>query len=72
MKKIRAAVVGLGRIGWGTHIPNILKKPDCFQLAAVVDLSEERLAEAKEKYGVPGYRDVDFWLYRYDDGYRVV
>lgn len=58
MKKIRAAVVGLGRIGWGTHIPNILKKPDCFQLAAVVDLSEERLAEAKEKYGVPGYRDI--------------
>lgn len=58
MKIIKTAVVGLGRIGWHLHIPKILEKSDRFSLAAVVDLSQERLAEAKEKYGVSGYTDV--------------
>ena len=58
MKIIRTAVVGLGRIGWSRHIPEVTKRPECFQLVAVVDLSRERLQEAKEKYGVPGYTDI--------------
>ena len=58
MKILKTAVVGLGRIGWGTHIPKILEKPDRFALTAVVDLSRERLAEAKEKYNVNGYTDI--------------
>ena len=58
MKILKTAVIGLGRIGWGTHIPKILAKPDRFALTAVVDLSQERLAEAKEKYGVNGYTDI--------------
>jgi len=58
MKILKTALVGLGRIGWGTHIPKILEKPDRFQLTAVVDLSQERLAEAREKYGVNGYTDI--------------
>lgn len=58
MKILKTALVGLGRIGWGTHIPKILGKPDCFQLIAVVDLSQERLDEAKSKYGVNGYTDI--------------
>ena len=58
MKLLKTAVVGLGRIGWGTHIPRILAKPDQFLLTAVVDLSQERLAEAREKYGVTGYTDI--------------
>lgn len=58
MNILKTALVGLGRIGWGTHIPKILAKPDRFALTAVVDLSQERLDEAKEKYGVNGYTDL--------------
>lgn len=58
MTILKTAVIGLGRIGWGTHIPMILAKPDRFALTAVVDLSQERLAEAKEKYSVNGYTDI--------------
>lgn len=58
MKRIRTAVVGLGRIGWNTHIPQIMRRQEKFQLTAVVDLSQERLQEAKEKYGVNGYPDI--------------
>ena len=58
MKLLKTAVVGLGRIGWHTHIPKIKERPEQFDLVAVVDVSQERLAEAKEKYGVNGYRDI--------------
>ena len=58
MKTLKTAVVGLGRIGWNFHIPAIVKHEGKFALTAVVDVSEERLAEAREKYGVPGYQDI--------------
>ena len=58
MKKIRTAVVGLGRIGWSRHIPQITGRPDRFALAAVVDMAPERLREAEETYGVRGYGDL--------------
>ncbi len=53
---IRTALIGLGRIGWGFHLPNIVKNPG-FEPAAVVDTSPDRLAEAKQKFGVDGYAD---------------
>lgn len=59
MKKLSIAVVGLGRIGWSKHIPEIIARPDRFELVAVVDASEERINEAKEKYGVSGYSDIE-------------
>ena len=55
-KTLRTALIGLGRIGWGFHLPNIAKNPG-FEPAAVVDTSPDRLAEAKQKYGVDGYAD---------------
>lgn len=58
MKVLKTAVVGLGRIGWNLHIPEIMKHQEKFSLAAVVDVSQERLDEAKEAYGVNGYTDV--------------
>ena len=58
MKIIKAAVVGLGRIGWSLHIPKITGRPEQFRLVAVVDVSQERLQEAKETYGVNGYTDI--------------
>lgn len=58
MKRLKTAVVGLGRIGWHLHIPQILKRPEQFSLVGVVDVSQERLEEAKETFGVNGYTDV--------------
>ena len=59
MKVLKTAVVGLGRIGWGRHIPEILAHREKFSLAAVVDVSQDRLEEARSKYGVSGYTDVE-------------
>jgi len=58
MKKLRTAVAGLGRIGWGYHIPNIVEH-EGFDLVAVTDPMPERLEEAKGKYSVKGYTDFN-------------
>ena len=58
MKILKTAVVGLGRIGWRTHIPKIVERPERFSLVGVVDLIGERLDEAKDKYCVNGYTDI--------------
>lgn len=57
MKVLRTAVIGLGRIGWGWHIPEI-NRHDGFELVSAMDTNLERLAELKEKYGVNGYTDL--------------
>ena len=51
VNNLRCAVVGLGRIGWDFHIPQLLKY-EGFTLSAVVDPCEERLQDAKEKLGI--------------------
>ena len=58
MKCLKTAVIGLGRIGWNLHIPQILRRKDMFTLVGVVDVSQERLDEAKQVYGVNGYTDI--------------
>ena len=61
MKRLRTAVVGLGRIGWKFHAPEIVKHAG-FELAAVVDPLTERLAEAKTLWGVKGYTQYESLL----------
>jgi scyllo-inositol 2-dehydrogenase (NADP+) len=61
MKTLRTAVVGLGRIGWQFHVPQIARH-EGFELTAVVDPVEERLAEALSTYGARGYGDYDEML----------
>ena len=58
MRTLRTAVIGLGRIGWQFHVPQIAQH-DGFELVAVVDPLQERLDEAKSKFGVKGYTDYD-------------
>lgn len=58
MKKLTIALVGLGRIGWGTHLPRIAQHAEQYTLVGVVDLAQDRLAEAKAQYGVNGYTDI--------------
>jgi predicted dehydrogenase len=52
--RIRIGVVGLGRIGWGEHCPQIAKHPE-FELCAVQDTVKERRLEGEQKYGVPSF-----------------
>ena len=47
---LRCAVVGLGRIGWQFHIPQIAER-DGFIFQAAADPDETRLKEAKDRYG---------------------
>ena len=61
MKRVKTALVGLGRIGWGYHLPSIAEH-EGFELCAVVDVSEDRLAETKEKYDARGYTELDTML----------
>lgn len=51
-KIIRCGVCGLGRIGWGFHLPAIAKTEGLVP-AAVADPLAERCEEASSVYGVP-------------------
>jgi predicted dehydrogenase len=50
--ELKTAVLGLGRIAWHFHIPQIISNPG-FELSAVVEPLPERLREAAEKFS-PG------------------
>ena len=53
MQVLKTAVIGLGRIGWQFHIPNVLQH-DGFGLVAVVDPLAERREEARQVWGPQG------------------
>lgn len=61
MKLLRTAVIGLGRIGWKYHVPQVASH-NGFELTAVVDPLQERLDETAADYGAKGYRDCDALL----------
>ena len=61
MKVLRTAVVGLGRIGWQFHAPQVAAH-EGFTFAAAVDPLEERRQEAIERYGVRGYSTYEEML----------
>lgn len=60
-KALRTVVVGLGRIGWQYHVP-MVRSHEGFQLAGVVDPVKDRLAEAKNCFGVEGFDDYQVAL----------
>jgi scyllo-inositol 2-dehydrogenase (NADP+) len=57
MKQLRTVVVGLGRIGWQFHLPEI-DSHDGYILEAVVDPLADRRAEAHARFGVTGFADL--------------
>ena len=61
MKKLKTAVLGLGRIGWQYHIPQILKHEQ-FELVAVVDPLEERRNEAATEFRTKTYPSLSALL----------
>ena len=58
MNPLKTAVVGLGRIGWMYHVPEIVRH-DGFELAAVVDPLDERREEARQAHGAAGFATLE-------------
>lgn len=58
MKKLKTGLAGLGRVGWPFHFPQLLSK-EGFELKAVTDMQDDRLAEAKSKADINCYKDFD-------------
>ncbi|MDY0282751.1 MAG: Gfo/Idh/MocA family oxidoreductase [Salinivirgaceae bacterium] len=50
-RTLRCVLVGLGRIGWQFHLPNLLRQPG-FELVAVVDPDADRRNEAAGTHGI--------------------
>lgn len=57
-KRIKVAVIGLGRIGWDFHCPSINRNKK-FEFVAVSDPVESRLAEAEALYSVHTYLSAE-------------
>ncbi len=55
---IKVGLVGLGRAGWGMHVPETAGKADKFQFVAACDIIEERNEKAREKFGCRTYTDI--------------
>lgn len=51
IKPIRTAIVGLGRAGWGMHLPELKPRADTFSVVAVCDVDTSRLVRAAEVLG---------------------
>jgi scyllo-inositol 2-dehydrogenase (NADP+) len=58
---IGVGIVGLGRIGWSHHA-QIAQQHGGFELVAVCDREEERIAEAVEASGCAGYKRLSGML----------
>lgn len=66
-EKLKVAVVGLGRIGWVFHFKQGHQSPN-FDLVAVVDPLQERLAEAQTISGCRTYRTFEtLWKHERPD-----
>jgi predicted dehydrogenase len=59
MRKVRTAVIGLGRISWIRHIPQLLQHSG-FEIVGLMDPLQERLEEAAKNWSITNlYRDYD-------------
>ena len=57
-RKLKLALIGLGRRGRGGHLPIYPKLKDVFEFVAVCDKEEEVLREVAAEYGVNTYTSV--------------
>lgn len=51
MKAIKVAIAGLGRSGWNMHAMALEQLPQYYLISAVTDADEQRLHEARERFG---------------------
>ena len=55
MKKLQAAVIGLGRSGYDIHVHSMSLVPDLFEVVAVADPLADRVEEAVAAVGCKGF-----------------
>jgi len=58
-KPIAVGIVGLGRAGWGMHVPELRKWEDEFRIAAGCDIAEDRRKRFAAAYPVPVYERIE-------------
>lgn len=68
---IKVGVVGLGRAGWGIHVKR-MRDDSRFQIAAVSDLHEDRLQEAKDEFSSQTFTSFDDFIQNADVDVVVV
>lgn len=68
---ITAAVIGLGRSGWGIHVDQMRKRSD-FKVVAVADPLKERQEQAKTELGCQAFNDIGTLLKNSDAELVVV
>jgi len=56
---VKVGIAGLGRSGWDIHARVLEGYPKMFKVVAVADPIEERLNEAKRRFGCRTYSDFD-------------
>lgn len=61
-RAIGVGIAGLGRSGWGIHVPSLEALPAQYRIVAVHDPKAERVAEAEARLGCRGYDDLSALL----------
>lgn len=56
---VKVGIVGLGRVGWGSHCKDLGNLPEQFEITAVCDPIELRRQNAAEEYGCKTYDHID-------------
>lgn len=56
---VKVGIVGLGRVGWGSHCKELGDLPEQFQIAAVCDPIELRRQNAAAEYGCQTYETIE-------------
>src|SRR5687768_7956901 len=65
-RKLKLALVGLGRRGRGSHLPVYSKLNDVFDFVAVCDKDEVALQEVAKEHGVNAYTRVQDMVHHED------
>ncbi len=58
-KKIKIAVVGIGRIGWSTSVNEIAKFPEKYEIVGACDLIKERREKMASKFNCKTYDKIE-------------
>lgn len=52
-------MVGIGRAGWGMHVPALAARPDKFSIVAACDMIPERRSRMTERFGCAVYERIE-------------
>lgn len=56
---IKIGMVGLGRAGWGMHVPELAGKEAMFEIVAACDILQERCDRIRDRLGCRTYATID-------------